>query len=214
MTGRRRRIGSFVWFFAILAAVIPQAQGRPCPPVLAGLLPGGAVHVSGQYNSAGMLGLGSAAADLPFDNPCTNAVTKYPGHLTLDVKHYEGDGVALFKMQIDPEEAQRVQNGREEFEKIHAEVSGAASKAVRVSPIKMESASGGTVLYFDYDVDCSEGVKRSHPTVHLLAVAHSESTAINIEIDGFISAGAAKAAAVEVLSNFVKADFGKAGRGA
>ena len=38
-------------------------------------------------------------------------------------------------------------------------------------------------------------------------MGHVDGTAINIEIEGFISSEAAKAAAVEVLANFSKADF-------
>ena len=66
---------------------------------------------------------------------------------------------------------------------------------------------GGTLLYFDYDTDGSEGVKWSHPSVQLLGVGHTDSTAINIEINGVMSAEAAKAAAVAVLENFAKARF-------
>ncbi|MBI1738178.1 MAG: hypothetical protein HYR58_02895 [Acidobacteria bacterium] len=37
----------------------------------------------------------------------------------------------------------------------------------------------------------------------------ADSTKINIKIDGNMSAGAARAAALEVIANFGKADFGK-----
>jgi hypothetical protein len=43
-------------------------------------------------------------------------------------------------------------------------------------------------------------------------VGHTDSTAINIEINGFMSAEAAKAAAQEVLAGFAKADFSQLGK--
>ncbi len=50
------------------------------------------------------------------------------------------------------------------------------------------------------------------PSVRLLGVAHADSTRITIQIDGFMSAEAAKAAALEVMANFGKADFGRSWR--
>ena len=60
-----------------------------------------------------------------------------------------------------------------------------------MNPVKTETVNGGTLLYFDCYTDCSEGVKRSQSSVHLLGVGHTDSTAINIEINGFMSAEAA-----------------------
>jgi hypothetical protein len=57
-----------------------------------------------------------------------------------------------------------------------------------------------------------EGIERSMPSVRLLGVAHADSTRITIQIDGFMSAEAAKAAALEVMANFGKADFGRSWR--
>jgi hypothetical protein len=55
--------------------------------------------------------------------------------------------------------------------------------------------------------DCSEGANRSQPSVRLKGVAHTDSTAITIKINGFMSAEAAKTAAQEVVAKLAKADF-------
>lgn len=91
-----------------LAALI--SQGRPpCPPLIASLMPKSAVKVSGQYNAAGFIRLGLAAADLPFSHPCIQTA-KYPGRITFDLKRYSGGGLELFRMQIAGEEGQRLAN--------------------------------------------------------------------------------------------------------
>jgi len=195
-------------FFSICFTGIVLAQRlQQCPPVLASLMPKDAVKVTGQYNSAGMIGLGFATADLPFEHICVNQTTKYPGRITFDVKHYSGEGIQIFKMQISPEEQQRIMNKKKEFESKYRAILNEDRKGETINPVKMESVSGGIILYFDYTTDCSEGTKRSKPSVHLLGVAHNDNTAINLEINGDISIEKAKAAAVEVLSNFRKADF-------
>jgi hypothetical protein len=183
--------------------IISEAVGaQQCPPLLASLMPKSAVKVTCQYNAAGFVGLGSAAGDLPFEHPCSNQTTKFPGRITFDIKHFSGEGAAIFKMQIGQEEQQRIINKKSEFEKKLKKNSGSGGTS-----IKTESLAGGTLIYMEQFIDCSEGFKRSKPLVDLMAVAHNESTAINIEIKGFISAAAAKAAAVEVLSNFNKTNF-------
>jgi len=80
---------------------------------------------------------------------------------------------------------------------------------VSLSPLKTEAVSGGSISYFGYETDCSEGEKRSKPTVYLHAVGHNDSTAINIEVSGNISVDAAKTAASEVLGNFAKTNFSR-----
>jgi hypothetical protein len=89
---QKKQILIFIlWFTSgvvVLSALALLAQGLPpCPPVLASLLPKGAVHISGQYASAGIIGMGGAGADLPFDHPCTKS-DKYPAHIAVDVQHY------------------------------------------------------------------------------------------------------------------------------
>ena len=175
-------------------------------------MPKNAVRVVGQYNSAGIVGTGFVAADLPYDHPCIST-TKYPGHIVFDVQHYQGDGVKLFRMQVDAVEKQTLQNERTEMERACAALRKNTSTLDKMSDLKTETVPGGTLLYYDYYSDCSEGVKRSMPAAKLLGIAHTDTTRINIKIDGFINAETAKAAALEVLANFLKADFGQLSKG-
>jgi hypothetical protein len=191
----------------ILSAGVLFPQGRPdCPPLIASLMPKNAAKVTCQYSAAGFVGLGFAAADLPFTHPCIQD-TRYPARITFDIKHYSGEGLALFRMQIDAEEQQRLTDRKKEFDKEHDQMRASLKDPGLLRPVMTEKVPGGTLLYFEFFVDCSLGVKRVKPYVKLLGVGHVDGTAINIEIEGFISSEAAKAAAVEVLANFIKADF-------
>ncbi|MRR58352.1 MAG: hypothetical protein EG824_09095 [Deltaproteobacteria bacterium] len=187
------------------------AQNRPdCPAELSSLMPGNAVKVTCQYNAAGIVGMGFAAANLPFKNICANQVTPNPGKISYDLKHYSGEAIQMFKMQIGPEERQRTQSKLAEFEKKFKKLKTANNpQLVSLSPLKTEKVIGGSISHFGYETDCSEGEKRSKPTVYLHAVGHNDSTAINIEVSGNISVDAAKAAATEVLRNFAKTNFSK-----
>jgi hypothetical protein len=193
--------------FCVLSGIM--AQGEACPSVITSLMPKSATGVTGQYNSAGIVGMGFAAGKLPFENVCVNQVTKFPGKISFDIKHYSGEGVELFKMQIDAEEQQRVQNRKAEFEKSYAGLKTNIGKLDKLIDLTTEKVPGGSITYYGYWSDCSEGTKRSKPSAFLHAVGHNSDTAINIEVEGEISTDAAKAAAMEVLSNFAKADFSK-----
>lgn len=185
-------------------------NGPDCPAALSSLMPGNAVKVTCRYHAAGIVGMGSATAGLPFRNICANQVTPTPGKISYDLKHYRGEAIQMFRMQIGPEEGQRVQSSLAEFEKKYKRLKTANNpQLVSLSPLKTEKVSGGSISYFGYETDCSEGEKRSKPTVHLHAVAHNDSTAIDVEVSGNISVDAAKAAATEVLKNFAKTDFSK-----
>lgn len=76
-----------------------------------------------------------------------------------------------------------------------------------LSAVKTDTVSTGSISYYGYETDCSEGEKRSKPTVYLHGVAHNADTAIYIEVSSNIGIDAAKAAATEVLNNFAKGDF-------
>ena len=204
------RLSGVVLAVSILSGLVLLAQGAPqCPPSLASLMPASAAHVTCQYNAAGSVGIGYAAGDLPYDDLCSHEPVKLPGHMTFDIKHFGGDSSRIFKMQIDSEEQQRVSNKKAEFEKMQRDVKGSGSELLSLSPVKTENVGGGILLYFDYSANCSEEFKRPSYTVHLLGVAHNDTTAINIEIEGNMSAEAARAAASEVLGKFAKADFNK-----
>ena len=192
---------------SVVAAVALFSQGKPqCPLLIASLMPKNAVKVTCQYNAAGFIGLGAAAADLPFSHPCIQT-TKYPGRITFDIKHYSGEGITLFQMQIDADEGQRLANRKDELDKEHDKMRRSMKDQSLLRPVKNDRVPGGTLLYLEHFIDCSLGVKRVKPYVKLLGVGHNDSTAINIEIEGFISSEAVKAAASEVLANFAKADF-------
>lgn len=192
--------------FLFMGLSCEALSAEACPPVLAGFMPKNAVKVTGQYTPAGMISMGGASADLPFTNPCSNQTTKYPGRITFDVQHYTGDGVTMLKMQVDAVEQQALSSKKAEFDK-RVPKPGSNPKLLSVSPVKTEKVSGGTIIYYEYVTDCSEEVKRSKPTAQLFGVAHTDSTRITLNVEGFISAEAAKAAAIEVLNNFAKAKF-------
>lgn len=186
------------------------AQGKPqCPATISSLMPKSAADVTGQYTPAGIIGIGYAVGKLPFENICINQVTKLPGKISFDIKHYSGEGVELFKMQIDGEEQQRVANRRSEFEKACAGLKKNIAKLDKFTDLTTEKVPGGSIMYYGYWSDCSEGEKRSKPSAFVHAVGHNSDTAINIEVEGNISTDAAKAAAMEVLANFAKTDFTK-----
>jgi hypothetical protein len=123
--------------YFIISTVVVSAQ--QCLPLLALLMPKNAVKINCQYNSSGIIGFGFAAGDLPFEHPCTNQTTKFPGRITFDIKHYSGDGVTLFKMQIGQEEQQRILNKKSEFEKKLKKNSGPSGTS-----IKTEFLASGT----------------------------------------------------------------------
>lgn len=180
-------------FPTVCAIAIPAMLAQaPCPPVLAAIMPGNAANVAGQYTAAGMIGIGFAAADLPFKHDCLTAV-KFPGKVTFDVKHYSGQGVKLFQGQIDAEEQQRFKNEAEELARRYKhQVSG-------------EGSNGAKMAYVAYESSCEPHA--DVPFVALVAMTHTDSTAINIRVEGRISLTVAKGAADEVLRNFARAKF-------
>ena len=59
----------------------------------------------------------------------------------------------------------------------------------------------------------SDGTNRLQPYVLLKGVTRTDTTFLIIEIKGFMSAEAAKAAALEVISNLQKSDFSQVTKG-
>lgn len=210
MANQRRKvmlIGLFLsGAFFISGYFHPAMSAEACPSIIAGLMPKNAVKVSGQYMPTGMISMGSGAAWLPFENRCANQTTKTPGHVTFEVQHYAGDGVMLFKMQIDGVEKQTLESERKNLEK-HVPKGKPSPKLEKVNPIITEKIKGGTIMFFDYWTDCSEDFKASKPSAWLAGFAHTDSSQITIHIDGFISREAARSAAVEILEKFGKAKF-------
>src|SRR5512146_2177413 len=95
---------TFLTFFSLLISTMALAQSGPeCPAAISSLMPGNAVKVTCQYNAAGIVGMGFGTANLPFRNICANQVTPNPGKISFDLKHYGGDTIQMFQMQIGPE---------------------------------------------------------------------------------------------------------------
>lgn len=187
---------AFVLFIvSSLASIsIVGGQGR-CPPLLAGLMPSNAANVIGEYGRAGTLGIGGASAVLEFPPPC-NGGDKYPGRVSFDVKHYGGEAVKIFTMQIDIDEQQRLQDHRRDLER----------KRPRTAKLMTEAVPGGTVIYFDFTRECTE-TSGTESKASLVGVGHTQNTAIDIAVDGWMTGPAARAVAVEILGKFVRAKF-------
>jgi hypothetical protein len=103
---KRRLVLSSLAILACMMVSIPPASaqsGPECPAVVTSLMPGNAVKVTGQYTKAGIIGIGFAAGWLPFKNICANQTTPYPGKISFDIKHFSGEGLQMFTMQIGPE---------------------------------------------------------------------------------------------------------------
>ncbi len=201
MRGARLVVGLAAAGLLACGALVVAAS---CPLALARLMPKGAVDVSGQYQTSGAVGMGGASAHLPFQHPCTRG-DPYPGHIILDVRHY-GDP-RVFAMQADAVAAQTIEDDTAEYARRRDKVQKETNSLDRISEVKTESASDGRLVYFDFYVDCSVRVKRSHPYAYLTAVKHTESTLLTITIEGWISAEAARNAAIEVMGKLRDADF-------
>jgi hypothetical protein len=132
-------VSALILFLYFIISVV-EVRAQQCPALLAALMPKSAVKVTCQYNPSGFIGLGFAAGDLPFEHPCSNQTTRFPGRVTFDIKHYSGEGVAIFKMQIGQEEQQRIINKKSELEKKLKKNSGSGGAS-----IKTESLAGGTL---------------------------------------------------------------------
>ncbi len=180
------------------------AQGA-CPPSVASLVPSNGANVSCGYNAAGDIGLGSTKADLPFDHVCTRS-DKYPARITTEVQHHGGQAAKMFQMQIAAVEQQTIQSRKAEFEKAVSKMRG-NPQVEELSAVTTEGVPGGTLLYYHYKTDCSEGEKRSKPSVRLLGMAHTADTSVKIELNGFTTIDAARTAANEIIANMRKANF-------
>ncbi len=174
-----------------------QSQG--CSPMMAGLLPSGAAHVTCNYTKSGDMGSGGGSADLPYDSPCPSAKSnKFPAHLNFDVKHYGGQATKLFLMQIDSEERERFESQRAQLMK---------KGRPRDVQITTEAVPGGTLAYFGYSRTCNAVTGDLEYRASLVGVGHSGTTAMNLTIEGSMPATAARSAAMEILQRFGKANF-------
>jgi hypothetical protein len=188
---------------AVLAAGA-QKEGN-CPEIIASLLPKSGSIRGGAYNAAGDMGLGSGAADLPFEHPCPHS-GRYTARVTVAVTYYGGEMAEMLKMQGDAANEQTLQNALNELERKDR------------SP-RREKLGGGEIVYITYETECppntiDTGQPAPHyppiPHVELKGVALTANVRLEVRLEGVISPDLAKAAVAEVFENLGKADFSKA----
>lgn len=190
--------------FAAIASAVEKAP--VCPPIIASLLPRSGSIRGGAYNASGPMGLGSGAADLPFDHPCVRS-EKFPARITVAVTYYGGDLAQLLEMQGPAANEQTLQNATDEL------------KRSKRTP-RREKMAGGEIVYVEYTTECpAEGAtgnipapaRPPVPNVKLTGVALTASVRLEVTLEGKITTEQAKAAVAEVFANLKKADFSKAG---
>jgi hypothetical protein len=190
--------------FAALASAVEKAP--VCPPIIASLLPKSGSIRGGAYNASGPMGLGSGAADLPFEHPCVKS-EKFPARITVAVTYYGGDLAQLLELQGPAANEQTLQNATDEM------------KRAKRTP-RREKMAGGEIVYVEYTTECpAEGAagdipapaRPPVPNVKLTGVALTASVRLEVTLEGKITTEQAKAAVAEVFANLKKADFSKAG---
>jgi hypothetical protein len=193
---------------AFLGAVPPTPEkAPPCPAVIAALAPKGAVRVTGMYQGQGIVAMGGGRADLPFSYPCLTE--KYPAKWSVELQHYEGEGVQLLQMQVAGYEQQVLQNEKDEIARKRRK-----APATQGNPFRQEQVAGGTVILSTQTRRCPWGGVADNrvepppiPMVRLVGVAHTASSRLTLKIEGDMSAEAALAAAKETFENLVKYPF-------
>jgi hypothetical protein len=202
-----------IWICLVLASAAIVAPGAItavaqksalCPPIIASLLPKNSSIRGGQYNASGPMGIGSGAADLPFDHPCIKS-EKYPARVSIAITYYSSEMAEILKMQGDAANEQTLMNAMDEF------------KRSKRTP-RREKLPGGEIVYVDFTTECpAEGAAGTGtasrppiPNVKLKGVALTATVRMEITIEGKISTDLAKAAAAEVFDNLKKANFEKA----
>jgi hypothetical protein len=200
-----KRIILVALFVLTLAGVFAAAQAKnACPAVIAQLLPKSGSIRGGTYNGAGTMGMGSGAADLAFDHPCTKS-EKFPARISIAVTYYGGEMAQLMEMQGPAANEQTLQNA----------MSGLADG--KRSP-RREKLGNGEIVYVTYETPCQPetidtGKNTTYPPtphVKLKGVALTGSVRLEVDLEGRISWDLAKAAVQEVFENLKKADFSKA----
>jgi hypothetical protein len=198
----------FVLVSASLAAFavdVPAATATPsCPAIIASLLPKNGSIRAGSYNASGPMGMGSGAADLPFEHPCIKS-EKFPARISVAVTYYGGEMAQMIEMQGPAANEQTLQNATSELKR---------SKRIP----RREKLPGGEIVYIDYTTECpAEGAAGNGtvarppiPNVKLTGVALTANVRLEVSLEGRISVALAKAAVTEVFANLKKADFSKA----
>lgn len=216
------KMGAYRWIggiaLAALAGLAASARsGGACPKVIAGLMPKVGEKVSGDYQSMGFMGKGSGVAEIPYKPPCPCPTSDpYPARVSVELLHYDGDGIQLFQMQIDSVEQQWIQNTTSEFTRRQPKPT--ANNALHAT--RTEKVPGGTLVLYDYKSQCITDCKGAGyppgdfvaPHVNLLGVSHTDSSSVVVKVEGGIPAEMAKSIAQEIFQNLKNARFdGQAG---
>lgn len=180
-----------------------QAQANPAvSPIIAGILPSNGQVRGGQFNLAGEMGLGSGAADLPFDHPCLNT-TRFPARVTLALTYYGGEMAQMLEMQGPMVDEQTLQNALQQMG----------------SSARREKLGDGEIVYVYSEAPCQPetiatgGPARTYPPtprVKITGVVRTANARMDVTLDGGLPLDQAKAAVAEVFGKLAKTDFGKA----
>lgn len=183
-------------------------QDSSLPKEIAGLMPRAAVDVSGAWKLArGALGMGSLNAELPANHPCTGNV---PAKIGIEILYYRDKHLASATQQWPSREEQQADR-KKEYEKQVVEQQKSTPQLIRIGPVKTEDGPGGKIVYYDSLFNCSEEKHQERPEVSLYAISHTDNLFVKIEISGYLTADEAKAFAIEVMANTLKADLSKLG---
>jgi hypothetical protein len=206
-----RLIGLFS--LAVLAGLTAASQSRPeCPKVIASLMPKAGEKVTGSYNAMGISAQGFGVAQIPYKPPCPcPTIDPYPAKVSVELLHYEGEGVQLLQMQIEGVEQQRIQNTMAEFTRRQPK----STEHNALHPTHTEKVAGGTLVLYDYRSQCitdckGEGYPAGDyvvPHVNLLGVSHTDSSSVVVTVEGAIPVDMAKSLAQEIFQNLKNARF-------
>lgn len=197
--------GVWLGLFAAMAGTAAPVQAQAGPavsPVIAGLLPSIGRIRGGQFNLAGEMGLGSGAADLPFDHPCLKS-DPFPARLTFALTYYGGAMAQMLEMQGPMVDEQTLQSAQEEL-------GGSARR---------EKLGDGEIVYAYSESTCQPetidtgGPPRTYPPtprVRLIGVTRTANARMDLKLEGGITMDLAKSAVAEVFGKLAKTDFSKA----
>jgi len=192
------------------AAAPKKSPPASCHPAMAALMPDNAANQNGRYAVKSNIGSGTASFDLPFNIPCPMAGGKYPVKVVLALQHYLPPMLRVFNEKADKlqedmlkKEINMVQRKRDYLK-----------NADSIGEVSKEELTEGTVVYFEYETACAPGGIRSAekkmpdiPHVFLKGNARTQSSILEITIEGEITASEAKQVFRDVSLRFLAADF-------
>jgi hypothetical protein len=186
-----------------MATAPAAAQAGPeVSPIIAGLLPSNSSIRGGQFNLAGEMGMGSGAADLPFDHPCLKT-SRYPARVSIALTYYGGEMAQMLEMQGPMVDEQTLQNA----------LQGLGGSARR------EKLGDGEIVYVYSESPCQPetidtgGPTRTYPPtprVKVTGVARTANARMDVTLEGGLPLDQAKSAVAEIFEKLAKTDFSKA----